>query len=836
MKKKKRLLLALLTLCLSLHAVFGSVSGGFLECERTNAALQASILQDFEENADHYSDDVLVLEHTTPARAAEIAARLDAELRLTSDGSFAALTLPQGSHVVDVLSARKNRDILHELSPDPLYEPADVADGYSPSATPEWPSYTGNDPYYGEQQSLKYLNLGDTWDQTRGAFADGSKVKVAIIDSGIDVDHPDFYDKSGNCIISTKSYDASTGKTVAVGGWSVIDDTLGHGTGVAGVIAAQMNGKGVVGIAPEVELLVIKVGISSNGAFISKDIAFGLDYAIEQGAHVINMSFGGPTDNSHYEDLFNKALKRDIILVSSAGNDGNAEKNYPACDPNVIGVGALAYDSWGIADYSCYGENTDLVAPGTVYTTAVGGGCARTQGTSFACPTVAAAVALYISKHGVTPYTELKTRLLGTCLDLGESGEDLYFGHGALDIERFLEAMALTYDSRLIKLGKSYEFSTVDGRLASAPPSPGKQGNLQFEGWYLDARLTKKLNVQEQVFTKDTTLYARWLGAASGDFDYYEYTSGSVRILAYRGSADTVQIPDTLDGKYVSEIAPFAFSGDAALKDISLPNALQTVGTDAFIGCEGLDVVRVHSTSILRDIKTSDSLGRMCQYANTILADASLDFDDRSVLRLYPHTDTVEWNSISYKKYSDHEIRWTQSDVLVPHIPCLQDGLVIVTCDGCGSQSNRFLPMHNQGDWAIAQNATKTAAGEEQRVCLACSKVLETRAIAPYTHLLEFEKNVGALTGACTDTCFDGISSCLAYYSELSDEERLLVKGDYAQLVAIIKQYNENAAARNEELSKGMDLSTYVLGEVRHTLYAIGYCLCGKPKERGVTV
>ena len=838
MKKKKRLLLALLTLCLSLHAVFGSVSGGFLECERTNAALQASILQDFEENADHYSDDVLVLEHTTPARAAEIAARLNAKLRMTSDGSFAALTLPQGSNVTQVLSARENRDILHELSPDTFCELADIKAVYSSLATPQLPSYSGEDANYKKQTNLKYLNLGDTWDQTRGAFANGGKVKVAVIDSGIDIDHPDFVDKNGNRIISEKSYNASANKTVSAQGWSAIDDTHGHGTSVAGVIAAQMNGIGVVGIAPEVELLMIKVEkVIENGedkGFKTSDIAMGLDYAIEQGVHVINMSFGGST--SYCEELFQKAAEHGIILVAAAGNDGDAKKNYPACNPNVIGVGALADNSWELADYSCFGENTDLVAPGTVYTTAMGGGYAYVQGTSLACPTVVAAVALYISQNGVTPRDALTERLLGTCLDLGESGEDLYFGHGALDIERFLEAMALTYDSRLIKLGKSYEFSTVDGRLASAPPSPGKQGNLQFEGWYLDARLTKKLNVQEQVFTKDTTLYARWLGAASGDFDYYEYTSGSVRILAYRGSADTVQIPDTLDGKYVSEIAPFAFSGDAALKDISLPNALQTVGTDAFIGCEGLDVVRVHSTSILRDIKTSDSLGRMCQYANTILADTSLDFDDRSVLRLYPHTDTVEWNSISYKKYSDHEIRWTQSDVLVPHIPCLQDGLVIVTCDGCGSQSNRFLPMHNQGDWAIAQNATKTAAGEEQRVCLACSKVLETRAIAPYTHLLEFEKNVGALTGACTDTCFDGISACLAYYSELSDEERLLVKGDYAQLVAIIKQYNENAAARNEELSKGMDLSTYVLGEVRHTLYAIGYCLCGKPKERGVTV
>ncbi|MBQ8716519.1 MAG: hypothetical protein IJY43_01575, partial [Clostridia bacterium] len=97
MKRKKRWLLASFTLCLSLFAVLGAVSGGFLECERIGSTAQASILQELHENASKYSDDVLVLENTTPERASKIAARLGAGLRMTSDGSFAALTLPQGS-------------------------------------------------------------------------------------------------------------------------------------------------------------------------------------------------------------------------------------------------------------------------------------------------------------------------------------------------------------------------------------------------------------------------------------------------------------------------------------------------------------------------------------------------------------------------------------------------------------------------------------------------------------------------------------------------------------------------------------------------------------------
>ena len=830
MKRKKRWLLASFTLCLSLFAVLGAVSGGFLECERIGSTAQASILQELHENASKYSDDVLVLENTTPELASKIAARLGAGLRMTSDGSFAALTLPQGSSALKVLSARKNRDILPELSLDPLCQIADAA------ATPQWPSYSGSDPYYDEQQSLKYLNLGDTWSKTRGAFADGSKVKVAIIDSGIDVDHPDFFDKNGKCIISTQSYDATSNTTVAVGGWSIIDDTYGHGTHVAGVIAAQMNGVGIVGIAPEVELLVIKAGRNEeNTAFLGADINLGISYAIDQGAHVICMSFSSSENSNQNQKLWQKAVDRDIILVSSAGNAGNAELRYPAADSRVIGVGALAQNSWDLAEYSSYGGNTDVVAPGTVYTTAIGGGYKTMSGTSFSCPTVAAAVALYISQNGVTPYTEVQQRLCGTCLDLGDSGKDTYFGNGALDIKRFLEAVEVTYDYRLIKqFDRTCDFSSVDGQLTSPLPTPGKQGNLQFEGWYTDARLTQKFNAQ--TLTKDTKLYARWLGSTSGDFDYYEYKSGSVRILAYRGNNNVVQIPDTLDGKYVCEIAPFAFTGDASLRDISLPSALLTVGTNAFLGCEGLDIVRVHSAAVLRGINATDSPGGLCRYADTVLADASLHVDGGSILQRYPHTDTVEWNGISYQKYSDHEIRWTQSAVLTPHIPCAQEGLVRVTCDGCGCVSDRAIPMHDIGDWTVAQGATKTAAGEERRVCLACKTVLETRAIAPYSHLLEFEKTVAALTGACNGATFDGICDLLTYYNELDEEERLLVKSDYERLVAIIKQYNEKAEARNDELAEGMDLSVYVLSKARNTLYAIGYCLCAKIKKGGVTV
>lgn len=213
----KRFVLRVLSVFFALLLGFGAVSGGFLECEAALNDLQETVVRELREKAGEYSEETLVLEDTTPARAAELAKRLNATLRITADGTFAALTLPEGESVSAVLSARKNRDILHEVLPDMLCEAAEEETEVTPP-TPQWPNYGGNDPYYREQVNLKYLGLGNTWDITRGKFEDGTKVKVAIIDSGIDVDHPEFFDENGEFIVSEQSYNAHTDTTVAEGG------------------------------------------------------------------------------------------------------------------------------------------------------------------------------------------------------------------------------------------------------------------------------------------------------------------------------------------------------------------------------------------------------------------------------------------------------------------------------------------------------------------------------------------------------------------------------------------------------------------------------------------
>lgn len=908
MKKRVWLCRVLLSLCLALVLGAGTAADGFFDCERTLSARQASALKELQENAGDYSEETLVLEGTTPARAEKLAERLGASLRITKDGTYAALTLPQGQSVSEVFSARENRDILSEFSLDTVHE----TDEAVVEPITQWPFYAGGDTLYREQVNLKYLGLGNTWDITRGKFEDGTKVKVAVIDSGIDINHPEFFDAEGKRIVSEQSYDANTGVTVAKGGWDVINDTMGHGTAVAGVIAAQMNSIGIVGIAPDVELLIIKVD-DEDGVFCLSDVSFCIDYAVENGAHVITTSFY--RTGSRTQAALQRATDKGIPVIFAGGNYSTNGKQWG--NSLAIRIGALAKNSWELAAYSNYGGSTDLVTTGSVYTTSIGGKYGWRGGTSFAAPTVAAAVALYISVYGVTPYEEIRARLLDTCVDLGEEGNDIYFNHGALNIENFLnlDTVSVTFDYRAGLKAQDTSFLKRGERFTKTIPVPEAQNGLQFEGWYLDERLTQPVDFETYCFEEDTTLYARWLGTSSGDFDYYEYARGFVKLLAYRGDSNVLVIPEELDGKYVNAIAPFAFAGNKTLEEISLSQNIHTIGADAFSECENLRIVYIHSATVLEQITETDSPGGLCRYASAVLADATLDFDETQIKRLYLHQDTVEWGGVSYKKYSDHESEWTQGEVLVVRIPCEQDGVSKLICNKCGGTSELLFPKHadsewvigtpakctekgtnelkcvdchtvfesretpatghsygegvtvsptceergyflrsckscgyenkgnyvkanghDKGEWTCTLVATKTEAGEEQISCLACEKVVETRVIAPFVHLLQFESDVATLTGDCNLTSYEAIAACVTYYGTLNEEERELAKNDYERLCEVIARYNESAIARNEALAEDTQSATYTVASVYRAPGGVWLSPCEKIKEGEITV
>jgi len=258
------------------------------------------------------------------------------------------------------------------------------------------------------------------------SISDGAGVKVAVVDTGIDLTHPDLTGKVKggiNCIDPAKSY----------------NDDNGHGTHVAGIIAATNNSIGVVGVAPNIDLYAVKVLNRQGSGYIS-DIVEGLDWCIQNGIQVVNMSLGSASYSQSLADAVNKAYNAGIVLVAAAGNSGGTVE-YPAALPGVIAVAATDSNN-NLASFSCRGPEIDLSAPGVnIYSTYKGSTYQTLSGTSMAAPHVTGAAALAISSgkadlngDGMITPAEVEQQLESTAIDLGNSGFDNYFGFGLVNV------------------------------------------------------------------------------------------------------------------------------------------------------------------------------------------------------------------------------------------------------------------------------------------------------------------------------------------------------------------------------------------------------------------
>ncbi|UCG54457.1 MAG: S8 family peptidase [Dehalococcoidia bacterium] len=258
----------------------------------------------------------------------------------------------------------------------------------------------------------------------------GQGVKVAILDTGIDLDHPDLW---------------VAGNVSFVEGTVNGDDDNGHGTMVAGIVAALDNGIGVVGIAPEVELYAVKV-LDSEGVGTSCAIRKGIEWAIDNDMQVMNMSFGCISKlPQEVRVALKKAYQAGIVLVAAAGNEGTAsdeEDNIwaPARYRQVIAVGAIdeldnCYSS------SSSGDTLELVAPGVnIYSTLMGGGYADLTATSASSPHVVGVAALLIAS-GVTSNDEVRQILQSTAEDFEPSGWDSWYGYGLVNAAEAVAAV-----------------------------------------------------------------------------------------------------------------------------------------------------------------------------------------------------------------------------------------------------------------------------------------------------------------------------------------------------------------------------------------------------------
>jgi minor extracellular protease Epr len=250
----------------------------------------------------------------------------------------------------------------------------------------------------------------------------GLGIKVAIIDTGIDMTHPDLTVAGGATFV--------TGTTTP-------NDDNGHGTHVAGTVAALANGSGVIGCAPAAALYAVKV-LDSRGSGAWTDIVAGIDWAANNGMQVINMSLGGSTGTSTLQTACDNAYAKGIVIVCAAGNSGTVDGSgenvgYPAMYSSCIAVAAT--DSNNLrASFSSTGVKVELAAPGvSIYSTYKGGTYATLNGTSMASPHVAGVAALVIKANSTWTNVQVRTALTATALDLGTAGRDTWYGYGLID-------------------------------------------------------------------------------------------------------------------------------------------------------------------------------------------------------------------------------------------------------------------------------------------------------------------------------------------------------------------------------------------------------------------
>lgn len=216
----------------------------------------------------------------------------------------------------------------------------------------------------------------------------GKGITIAVLDTGCD-HHPELKER----IIGGQNFTDDDG-----GNPDIFLDYNGHGTHVAGTIAAQENNQGIIGVAPEANLLIVKV-LNRIGAGQYDWIIKGIHYAIEQKVDIISMSLGGQLDVPDLHEAIKKAIAHNILVVCAAGNEGDGDENtdeyaYPGHYNEVISVGAINHER-NPTDFTNSHKQIDLVAPGKeILSTHLNGKYATLSGTSMAAPHVSGALAL----------------------------------------------------------------------------------------------------------------------------------------------------------------------------------------------------------------------------------------------------------------------------------------------------------------------------------------------------------------------------------------------------------------------------------------------------------
>ena len=246
----------------------------------------------------------------------------------------------------------------------------------------------------------------------------GTGIKVAVLDTGIDGNHESLSGLSFS-EVSLVSEDSKSG--------------MGHGTGIASIIAGQTEG--FLGLAPASEILSVKV-LGEDGGGDSFTIAKGIMLAVDQGADIINLSLGGGSSSVAIDNAIQYAKSRDVLLVSAVGNDGLNEVAYPARHQDVIAVSSVDANS-RVSTFANFGPEVDLAAPGVgVFTAWENSGFVEFSGTSISAAFVTGALAHELSRSPLQNKKDAIDALYANVDETEKPGKDIWAGRGVINMRR----------------------------------------------------------------------------------------------------------------------------------------------------------------------------------------------------------------------------------------------------------------------------------------------------------------------------------------------------------------------------------------------------------------
>jgi thermitase len=357
-------------------------------------------------------------------------------------GGEVVVWLPEASFAILGLNETSELTTLNERNAQPnqvVTTPETAATASSAVWSSSFRSFSG-----GNSGSLAYAENSGAWAQIALPSAHtiapnlGAGVKVAVIDTGLDLEHPAF---KGRLAPKKEWYDFVDGDAVPQEVWlrKGSNAGYGHGTAVAGI---------VLQIAPNATILPLRV-LGPDGSGLVTNVASAIDRAIKHGAQVINLSLGTDVDVTSLQSMIEHVASHGVYVVASSGNSGDQLVTFPAANADrgsgstkylAVGVGSVNVDDQR-SSFSTHGDLLELVAPGeSIYTPFPNSQEAQWSGTSMAAPIVAGALALALGEAlpPASQRTELAKHINATARNISSQNPGVKLGYGRLDIERFL--------------------------------------------------------------------------------------------------------------------------------------------------------------------------------------------------------------------------------------------------------------------------------------------------------------------------------------------------------------------------------------------------------------